>query len=163
MTRTKRAWVSAGIVAVAIGLSGPASVAARRDQAPAAQAASRTEKTAWYFYRVKWGHQDEFVGLFQKNHYPVLREQMKTGRITGVRTYVPTYHGDGRADWTFLVVITFANMNAFVGPNQEAAIQKKLYPDQDTFRKEEQRRFEILDAHWDVPLVVVTPPAAEKR
>jgi len=152
MTRTKRAWVSAGIVAVAIGLSGPASVAARRDQAPAAQAASRTEKTAWYFYRVKWGHQDEFVGLFQKNHYPVLREQMKTGRITGVRTYVPTYHGDGRADWTFAVAITFRDAIAMSGPSGEADIVRKLYPDQATFRKEEQRRFEILDAHWDVPL-----------
>jgi hypothetical protein len=128
------------------------SVAALRAQAPAVQAGSRTEKTAWYFYRVKWGHQDEFVTLFQKNHYPVLREQVKTGRITAVRTYVPTYHGDGRADWTFAVSITFRDITAMVGPSGEAEIVKKLYPDQATFRKEEQRRFEILDAHWDVPL-----------
>jgi len=25
---------------------------------------------------------------------------------------------------------------------------KQLYPDQETYKKEEQRRFEILDAHW---------------
>jgi hypothetical protein len=123
-----------------------------RAQAPAAQSASRTEKTAWYFYRVKWGHQDEFVSLFRKNHYPVLREEMKTGRITGVRTFVPSYHGDGRADWTFAVAITFRDAAAMVGPSGEAEIVKKLYPDQATFQKEEQRRFEILDAHWDVPL-----------
>lgn len=121
-------------------------------QAPAAQATSRTEKTAWYFYRVKWGHQDEFVRLFRKNHYPVLREEMKTGRITAVRTFVPSYHGDGRADWTFAVAITFRDAAAMVGPSGEAEIVKKLYPDQATFQKEEQRRFEILDAHWDVPL-----------
>jgi hypothetical protein len=138
----------AGLV-VALAATGLIGV---RAQAPAAQAGSRTEKTAWYFYRVKWGHQDEFVTLFQKNHYPVLREQMKTGRITAVRTYVPTYHGDGRADWTFAVVITFRDVAAMVGPSGEAEIVKKLYPDQATFRKEEQRRFEILDAHWDVPL-----------
>jgi hypothetical protein len=119
---------------------------------------------AAYYYKVKWGHQDEFERLFFKNHYPVLQAQMgDKGRITGVEVMRPTYHGDGRADWTFLVVISFANMNAFVGPNEEAAIQKRLYPDQETFRKEEQRRFEILDAHWDVPLVRVTPPAPEKR
>jgi len=29
---------------------------------------------------------------------------------------------------------------------------KQLYPDQDTFKKEEQRRFEILEAHWDLPI-----------
>jgi hypothetical protein len=119
---------------------------------------------AAYYYKVKWGCQDEFERLFFKNHYPVLQAQMgERGRITGVEVMRPTYHGDGRADWTFLVVITFANMNAFVGPNQESAIQKRLYPDQETFKKEEQRRFEILDAHWDVPLVVVAPPAPEKR
>jgi len=119
---------------------------------------------AAYYYKVKWGQQEEFERLFFKNHYPVLQAQMgEKGRITNVDVMRPTYHGDGRADWTFLVVIVFANMNAFVGPNQEAAIQKRLYPDQETFKKEEQRRFELLDAHWDVPLVVVTPPAAEKR
>jgi hypothetical protein len=42
-------------------------------QAPAAQSAARPERTVWYFYRVKWGYQDEFVALFQKNHYPVLK------------------------------------------------------------------------------------------
>ena len=127
-------------------------VIAVRAQAPAGQSSSRTEKTAWYFYRVKWGYQDEFVGLFRKNHYPVLREEMKTGRITAVRTFVPTYHGDGRADWTFAVAITFRDAAAMVGPSGEAEIVKKLYPDQATFQKEERRRFEILDAHWDVPL-----------
>lgn len=119
---------------------------------------------AAYYYKVKWGYQDEFERLFFKNHYPVLRAQMgEKGRIVGVEVMRPTYHGDGRADWTFLVVISFANMNAFVGPNEEAAIQKRLYPDQETFKKEEQRRFEILDAHWDVPLVRVTPPVSENR
>jgi hypothetical protein len=29
---------------------------------------------------------------------------------------------------------------------------KQLFPDQATFKREEQRRFEILDAHWDVPI-----------
>jgi hypothetical protein len=127
-------------------------LAAVRGQAPSAQSSSRTEKTAWYFYRVKWGFQDEFVSLFRKNHYPVLREEMKTGRITAVRTFVPSYHGDGRADWTFAVAITFRDAAAMVGPSGEAEIVKKLYPDQARFQTEERRRFEILDAHWDVPL-----------
>jgi hypothetical protein len=120
-------------------------------QAPAAQA-GRAERTAWYFYRVKWGFQDEFVTLFARNHLPVLREQMKTGRIVDVRTYVPTYHGDGRADWTFAVTITYKDTAAMTGPSDEAAIAQKLFSDQVKFRNEERRRFELLDAHWDVPL-----------
>jgi hypothetical protein len=122
-----------------------------RAQAPAAQAGARSERTVWYFYRVKWGFQDEFVDLFEKNHYPILKEEMKTGRMTAVKTFVPTYHGDGRADWTFAVVITYRDAAAMMGGGDEALV-RKMYPDQAKFRKEEQRRFEILDAHWDVPL-----------
>jgi hypothetical protein len=128
----------------------------RAAQAPAAQSAGRAERTTWYFYRVKWGYQDEFVSLFAKNHLPVLREEMKSGRIADVRTYVPTYHGDGRADWTFAVSITYKDTAAMTGPSDEDAIVKRLYPDQAAFKKEEQRRFEILDAHWDVPLNELT-------
>jgi hypothetical protein len=121
-------------------------------QAPAAQSAVSAERTVWYFYKVKWGHQDEFVELFKKNHLPVLKAQQEAGRMTAVRTFVPTYHGDGRADWTFAVAITFRDSAAMTGPSGEDAIVKRLYPDQAAFKKEEQRRFEILDAHWDVPL-----------
>jgi hypothetical protein len=121
-------------------------------QAPSAQSASNPQKTAWYFYRVKWGFQDEFQTLFARNHLSVLREEIKTGRVVSVKTYVPTYHGDGRADWTFAVAITFKDAAAMVGPSTEDAIQRRLFPDRAKFLKEEQRRFEILDAHWDVPL-----------
>ena len=129
-----------------------------RAQAPASQSAARNERTVWYFYRVKWGFQDEFVRLFNKNHLPVLREEIKEGRVLDVRTYVPTYHGDGRADWTFAVVITYKDVAAMTGPSNSDAIVKRLYSNQAVFTTEEQRRFEILDAHWDVPLNEVTPP-----
>jgi hypothetical protein len=109
-------------------------------------------KITWYFYTVKWGHQDEFLDLFQKNHYPILKALRDQGVYKSVRTYVPTNHGDGRADWTFAVELT-----APPNPPQvdEPALVRKLFPDQETFRKEEQRRFEILVAHWDVPLNVL--------
>jgi hypothetical protein len=119
-------------------------------QAPAADAGGG-ERTVWYFYRVKWGKQDQFLDLFQKNHYPILKAQLGS-RLTGVKTYVPTYHGDGRADWTFAVAITFKDSAALVAPSQEQELARKLFKDLDTFHKEELTRFEILDAHWDVPL-----------
>ncbi len=142
------------VCALATGLAGTFGVTPGRatTQAPAAQSVGRAERTVWYFYRVKWGFQNEFVDLFRRNHYPVLKEQLKTGRIVTVRAVVPTYHGDGRADWTFAVVITYRDTAAMTGPSDEEAIVRRLYPDQEKFRKEEQRRFEILDAHWDVPL-----------
>jgi hypothetical protein len=134
----------------ALGMFGLAASARVEAQAPRPSAA--TDKTAWYFYRVKWGHQAEFEDLFRRNHYPVLMESQKRGRITGVKVYTPSYHGDGRADWTFAVEIKFKNAEAFVGPSGDEEIARQLYPDQTKFQREEQRRFEILDAHWDVPL-----------
>src|SRR3989440_5964556 len=93
-------------------------------QAPAQQTTATAQKTVWYFYRVKWGFQDEFQTLFARNHLPVLREEMKAGRIAGVKTFVPSYHGDGRADWTFAVQIVFKDVAAFVAPAGEEEIQR---------------------------------------
>ena len=121
--------------------------------------AQKQPVSAAYYYRVRWGFQAEFERLFFKNHYPVLMQQMgPEGRIRSVNVYRPSFHGDGRADWTFLVVITFSSWSVLGGPSPDEAIARRLYPDQETFRKEEARRFEILDAHWDVPLVPVKPP-----
>jgi hypothetical protein len=39
----------------------------------------------------------------------------------------------------------------------EPALIRQLWPDQATFTREEQRRFEILLAHWDLPVTDVTP------
>ena len=58
----------------------------------------------------------------------------------------------------FLVVITYPTWAALGSPSDEEAITKRLYPDYDRFQKEEQRRFEILDSHWDIPLTPVVPP-----
>ena len=132
-------------VGLVLALAGPA-----RAQAPAAQTAGGHTTTTWYFYKVKWGYQDEFIDLFKRNHYPLLKAGVADGRFVSVKTYVPRYHGDGRADWTFAVEIV-AKDDAPSGPSEDEII-KKLFPDQATYKKEEQRRFEILEAHWDVPL-----------
>ncbi len=118
-------------------------------QAPPKQA-SGEPKVTWYFYTVKWGLQDEFLDLFQRNHYPILKAREKAGQFTAVRTYVPEFHGDGRADWTFAVELVVPP-GAPATPTTEELI-KKMYPDRAKFDREEQRRFEILTAHWDVPL-----------
>jgi hypothetical protein len=104
-----------------------------------------------YFYRVRWGALDEFIELFERNHWPILREQLASGRFTAVEMSVPRFHGDGRADWDILVSITYRDWAA-IEEHSDAEIARRLYPDQATFKREEQRRFELLEAHWDVPL-----------
>ncbi len=111
--------------------------------------------TIAYYYKVRWGYFDEFIQLFKKNHYPVLKADVERGKLVSVKAYQPQFHGEGRADWHFLVVITYKDWAAIKDTTGGSAIINKLYPDQEKFKKEEQRRFEILDAHWDVPLSAV--------
>jgi hypothetical protein len=114
--------------------------------------------TVLYFYRTRWGAHDEFVELFERNHWPILREQLAEGRFTDVRRSVPRFHGDGRADWDVLVAITYRDWAA-IESHSEADIAARLFPDQERYRAEERRRFELLEAHWDVPLEDRPPPA----
>jgi hypothetical protein len=104
-----------------------------------------------YFYRTKWGAHDEFTALFRKNHWPILKDQLAGDRLLDVWMATPRFHGDGRADWDIIVSITYRDWAA-IEEQPEADIARRLFPDQKEFRAEEQRRFELLEAHWDVPL-----------
>jgi hypothetical protein len=108
--------------------------------------------TVAYYYKVKWGYQDEFLELFKRNHYPLLEAQVKSGRMVRVEAFTPRFHGDGRSDWTFLTILVFKNWQAFGDNSAERELIPRMYPDQEKYKKEEKRRFELLDAHWDVPL-----------
>ncbi|HKN75724.1 MAG TPA: hypothetical protein VJW94_11150 [Candidatus Acidoferrum sp.] len=105
-----------------------------------------------YYYKAKWGHADEFLALFKKNHYPVLRKEVELGRMLKVSMVAPRYHTTEDGRWDFRVTIVYKNAAIANDNFDSAALIKQLYPDQETYKKEEQRRFEILDAHWDLPI-----------
>jgi hypothetical protein len=139
-----RRWIWTSVLAACLVGSIPVEA-----QAPPKQGGGEP-KTTWYFYTVKWGFQNEFLDLFQRNHYPILKAKEKAGQYRSVRTFVPEFHGDGRGDWTFAVELVVPP-NPPSTPTDEEIIAK-LYPDRAKFAREEQRRFEVLAAHWDVPL-----------
>jgi len=105
-----------------------------------------------YYYKAKWGHADEFLALFKKNHYPVLKKEMELGRMLKVTMAAPRYHATEDGRWDFRVTIVYKNAAIANDNFDSAALIKQLFPDQDTYKKEEQRRFEILDSHSDVPI-----------
>jgi hypothetical protein len=107
-----------------------------------------------YYYKVRWGHQEEFLALFRKNHWPVLKKQVETGRILSLDVVTPRYHQPEESRWDYRVTIVFADA-ARAMEGDSAELIQQLYPDQATFKREEQRRFEILKAHWDLPVLSV--------
>src|SRR5437588_4153261 len=105
-----------------------------------------------YYYKAKWGHAEEFLALFKKNHYPALKKEIELGRMLKVSMVTPRYHMTEDQRWDYRVTILFKNAAVANDTFDSSAIIKQLYPDQETYKKEEQRRFEILDAHWDLPI-----------
>ena len=111
-----------------------------------------------YYYKVQWGHQQEFLQLFLKNHYPLLQKQAESGRILSVKIEQPANHTTEDGRWDYRVTIRFKNSTlATTGDPNEERLIKQLWPDQKTYEREEQRRFEILLSHWDLPITDITP------
>jgi hypothetical protein len=124
------------------------------------QAAADQPYSMEFYYKTQWGHQQEFLQLFLKNHYPLLKKQMETGRIVSIKIESPANHLPEDARWDYRVTIRFKNSAVATTANpSEQSMIKQLWPDQETYKREEQRRFEILLAHWDVPVTDITPPA----
>ena len=111
-----------------------------------------------YYYKVQWGHQQEFLDLFLKNHYPLLKKGVASGRMLSIKIETPSNHMTEDQRWDYRVTIVFKNSTVATTDNpDEESWKKQLWPDQDKYKHEEQRRFEILLAHWDLPVSNVTP------
>lgn len=111
-----------------------------------------------YYYKCQWGHQQEFLSLFLKNHFPLLQKIKSTGRILSLKIESPAYHTteDGRWDYRVTIVYKNSTLATTANPDEESFIHQ-LWPDQETYKREERRRFEILLAHWDLPVTDITP------
>ena len=145
-------WVGIGVLMM-LAMLGAGHYRAKAEQSGTAGSEGNPQPfVIEYYYKAKWGHADEFLALFKKNHYPVLKKELELGRILKVSMTGPRYHTTEDGRWDYRVTIVFksaaiANDNFDSGP-----LIKQLYPDQESYKKEEQRRFEILDAHWDLPI-----------
>jgi len=112
--------------------------------------------TVDYYYKVKWGYFNEFLELYKKNHYPILVEMKERGEIIDLSAVYSLYHAGESARWDFRFTIVFKDFDAAHNSDLSEEIVEKLYPDQENFKKEEQRRFELIVEHMDVPLRVET-------
>ncbi len=145
------------LVLLAVVFAGGFALPLRAQGAPP-QGGADQPYTVEYYYKVQWGHQQEFLELFLKNHYPLLKKIVSTGRMLSVKIDSPAYHTTEDGRWDYRVTIRFKNSTVATTANpDEEALIKELWPDQATYKREEQRRFEILLAHWDLPVTEITP------
>ncbi|HTQ66219.1 MAG TPA: hypothetical protein VMI12_15585 [Puia sp.] len=112
--------------------------------------ASKDYFTIENYYKAKWGYADEFISLWKKNHYPLLKKAKEKGDIISVVAEKPILHSGEDTRWDFKVTIVFKNVQKAFDPDLTKPYEKALYPDHEKLEKDEQHRFEILIAHWDV-------------
>jgi len=107
-----------------------------------------------WVYKVKWGHADEYWQLFKKYQIAILNREKELGYVTSYTVYRPSLHTGEDTRWEFTVLITYKNQAAS-GHGRE--ITRQLFPDQDALKRDENRRWELVEAHWDLPIRAIDP------
>src|SRR5260370_40293662 len=95
--------------------------------AQAAPAAADKPFVVEYYYKTKWGHADEFLKLFKRNHYPGLKKETELGRIAKVWMDQPRYHTTEAGRWDFRVTIVFKNAAVANEAFDEPALTRQVY------------------------------------
>ena len=108
------------------------------------------------YYKVKWGYAEEFINLWKVNHYPLLKKAIEKGDIISVDAEKPKLHSGEDTRWDFKVTLVFKDAKTAFDTDLTTPYKKQLYPDLDKLTKDEQHRFELLIAHWDVMTEKVT-------
>jgi hypothetical protein len=129
---------------------------ARAQQSASAPAASASEKPYMveWVYKVKWGYADEFWQLFKKYQIATLNREKELGYVTSYAVYRPGYHTGEDSRWEYRIVITYKNISS---SGHGSEVEKQLFPDRATMKREENRRWELTEAHYDLPIHTIDP------
>jgi hypothetical protein len=129
-------------------------------QNAASQPAAEAPPIVEWVYAAKWGYFDDFYAIFKKYQIAILDEEKKQGIVTKYIVQKGGGHVGESERWDLRVLVYYKD----AGYRTEVrGIAQKLFPDQETFRKEEQERWRLTVAHWDRPLTEVDPHAEQAR
>lgn len=151
-------FITGGSLSICALAAMAASPAATSTQSVAVGVEQPPQYEVEWVYRIKWGYEDEFWRIFQKTQIPVLDRQKELGYIVSYRVYHPGLHTSEDSRWNYRVVITYKDI---VSSTKEAAVTAQLFPDRAAYSKEEHRRWELVEAHYDLPIREIDPHASE--
>jgi hypothetical protein len=161
-----RRWFGRAFVALTFSLSVLAALpgSTPAQQPPAARSAgpdsAHREFVEEWVYRVQYGHKDEWFRIFKKYQLAILERQKQLGFVKEYTVWAPGLHTSEESRWDYRVIIIRFSDEAPAGQS-ESEIARELFPDQATFKREEDRRWELTANHWDLPIHVVNVDAAE--
>ena len=107
-----------------------------------------------WVYKVKWGYADEFWQIFKKYQIATLNREKELGYVTSYTVYRPGLHTGEDSRWEYRIVITYKNISS---SQHGSEVEKQLFPDQAAMKRGENRRWEITEAHYDLPIKIIDP------
>ena len=120
---------------------------------PAVSSADKPYLVEWV-YKVKWGFADEFWQIFKKYQIATLNREKELGYVTSYTVYRPGLHTGEDSRWEYRIVITYKNISS---SQHGSEVEKQLFPDQVAMKRGENRRWELTEAHYDLPIKIIDP------
>lgn len=106
------------------------------------------------FYKVKAGHEDEWLQLFMTWHYPLLEYALEHGTLIEFKLNVPDGHGRD-APWSFAgtYLAPTAQSEASLPVGRAELIENLFGDTMDDYVAGEKRRWELTEQHWDTNFI----------
>ena len=120
---------------------------------PAVSSAGKPYLVEWV-YKVKWGFADEFWQIFKKYQIATLNREKELGYVMSYTVYRPGQHTGEDTRWEYRIVITYKNISS---SQHGSEVEKQLFPDQAAMKRGENRRWELTEAHYDLPIKIIDP------
>ncbi len=79
-----------------------------------------------------------------------MKKAREKADILNIIAEKPLLHSSEDSRWDFKVTVTYKNSALGLSHGLTDAYKKHFYPDLDKLAKDEQHRFELVLAHWDV-------------
>lgn len=107
------------------------------------------------FYKLPPGRQDEWLALYKKYHYPIMKYEKEHGQVISETIYTRRAHHISPS-WDIAIVIV--SPPAGKAPKAEKTrgeLIRSLFPDLEDYVKGERARWALTTEHWDEQWVEV--------
>jgi DNA-binding PadR family transcriptional regulator len=107
-------------------------------------------RTSQAYYKIALGHQDEWLKLYKNYHYPILKALKEQGIIQSITLLKRDRHHLSPA-WDYELQIVWRDKVAQATGGGPGLVHK-IFTDWPDYQKNEARRWEITEEHWDEDL-----------
>jgi hypothetical protein len=101
------------------------------------------------YYKLPPGRQDEWLALYKKYHYPIVRYMIEHGQMTTETIYTRAVH-ELSPSWDVAIVIVIPPAGQRKKSEfTRAQLIRKLYPDLDDYVQGERKRWALTLEQWN--------------